>query len=83
MWRSPECVYIGLPDERLDASSLGYRNTKKKVSNHIVTGSFSAFGHQHVGLTGGPKIGWIIADLIERKEPNIDLAPFDPKKYKT
>ena len=35
MWRSPECVYIGLPDERLDASSLGYRNAKKKVSNPL------------------------------------------------
>ena len=35
MWRLPECVYIGLPDERLDASSLGYRNAKKKVSNPL------------------------------------------------
>lgn len=43
--------------------------------------SFSAFGHQHVGLTGGPKTGRIIADLIADKKPNIDLAPFDPAKY--
>ncbi|RLJ60119.1 D-amino-acid dehydrogenase [Litoreibacter meonggei] len=43
--------------------------------------SYSAFGHQHVGLTGGPKTGRIIADLIDGKKPNIDLAPFDPKKY--
>lgn len=43
--------------------------------------SFSAFGHQHVGLTGGPKTGRIIADLIDGKKPNIDLAPFDPRKY--
>ena len=35
MWRSLECVYIGLPDERLDASSLGYRNAKKKVRNPL------------------------------------------------
>jgi len=35
MWRLPECVYIGLPDEQLDASSLGYRNAKKKVSNPL------------------------------------------------
>ncbi|WP_415404255.1 NAD(P)/FAD-dependent oxidoreductase [Tateyamaria sp. SN3-11] len=43
--------------------------------------SYSAFGHQHVGLTGGPKTGRIIADLIENKKPNADLAPFDPMKY--
>jgi D-amino-acid dehydrogenase len=43
--------------------------------------SFSAFGHQHVGLTGGPKTGRIIAELIDGKKPNIDLAPFDPRKY--
>ncbi|UWQ98725.1 FAD-dependent oxidoreductase [Rhodobacteraceae bacterium S2214] len=43
--------------------------------------SYSAFGHQHVGLTGGPKTGRIIADLIDGKKPNIDLAPFDPRKH--
>lgn len=43
--------------------------------------SYSAFGHQHVGLTGGPKTGRIIADLITGKKPNIDLAAFDPKKH--
>lgn len=43
--------------------------------------SYSAFGHQHVGLTGGPKTGRIIADLIGGKKPNIDLAAFDPMKY--
>ena len=43
--------------------------------------SYSAFGHQHVGLTGGPKTGRIIADLIDGKKPNIDLAAFDPMKH--
>ena len=43
--------------------------------------SYSAFGHQHVGLTGGPKTGRIIADLIGGRMPNIDLAAFDPMKY--
>jgi len=43
--------------------------------------SFSAFGHQHVGLTGGPKTGRVIADLICDKKPNLDLAPFDPMKH--
>jgi D-amino-acid dehydrogenase len=43
--------------------------------------SYSAFGHQHVGLTGGPKTGRIIADLIGGKRSNIDLAAFDPMKH--
>lgn len=43
--------------------------------------SYSAFGHQHLGLTGGPKTGRVIADLISERSPNIDLAPFDPQKY--
>ncbi|WP_299284744.1 FAD-dependent oxidoreductase [uncultured Tateyamaria sp.] len=45
--------------------------------------SYSAFGHQHVGLTGGPKTGRIIADLIDGKKSNIDLTQFDPRKYAT
>ena len=44
--------------------------------------SYSAFGHQHVGLTGGPKTGRLIADLISGARPNIDLSPFDPSKHK-
>lgn len=44
--------------------------------------SYSAFGHQHVGLTGSAKTGRIIADLIAGKPPNIDLTPFDPQKHK-
>jgi len=43
--------------------------------------SYSAFGHQHVGLTAGPKTGRVIADLINGQRPNIDLAPFNPLKY--
>ena len=50
-------------------------------SNDPASRSYSAFGHQHVGLTAGPKTGRIIADLIDGKKPNIDLAPFDPMKH--
>lgn len=50
-------------------------------ANDVAGKSYSAFGHQHVGLTGGPKTGRIIADLITGRKPNIDLAPFDPNKY--
>lgn len=43
--------------------------------------SYSAFGHQHVGLTGGPKTGRVIADMIGGATPNVDMRPFDPSKF--
>ena len=43
--------------------------------------SYSAFGHQHLGLTGGPKTGRIIADLVSGVPLNFDLEPFLPAKY--
>lgn len=43
--------------------------------------SYSAFGHQHVGLTGGAKTGRIVADMISGQRSNMDMSSFDPKKY--
>ena len=40
-----------------------------------------AFGHGHQGLTLGPVTGDIIADLIEGKETEINLAPFSPARF--
>ena len=40
------------------------------------------FGHQHVGLTGGAKTGRILASLIDKLNPNIDLSEFDPNRYR-
>jgi len=41
---------------------------------------YLAFGHQHIGLTLGPLTGRIIADLIARRDPGLDLAPFRPDR---
>jgi D-amino-acid dehydrogenase len=46
------------------------------------SGVHLAFGHQHVGLTGGPKTGRIVADLIAGRHPNIDLAPYRAERFK-
>lgn len=46
-------------------------------------GTFTAFGHHHVGLTGGPKTGRIIADMISNRRSNIDLKPFRPDRFAT
>ncbi len=45
------------------------------------TGVFAAFGHQHIGLTAGPKTGRWVADLISGKRPNTDLAAFDANRF--
>ena len=42
---------------------------------------FFAFGHQHIGLTAGPKTGRLIADLIAKRTPNMDLHPFRVNRF--
>ena len=44
-------------------------------------GMFLGFGHDHVGLTGGPKTGRLLAGLISGQQPNIDLTPYSPARY--
>ena len=45
------------------------------------TGVFTAFGHHHIGLTGGPKTGRLIAGLITGGRVNTDLAPYHPQRF--
>ncbi|MDH3689858.1 MAG: FAD-binding oxidoreductase [Gammaproteobacteria bacterium] len=42
---------------------------------------YYAFGHQHVGMTSGPKTGRLIAALVAGESPNIDLAPFKADRF--
>ncbi|MGI9479043.1 MAG: NAD(P)/FAD-dependent oxidoreductase [Hyphomicrobiaceae bacterium] len=42
---------------------------------------WSGFGHHHVGLTGGPKTGRWLAQLIDGQTPNVDLAPMSPNRF--
>ena len=41
------------------------------------------FGHQHIGLTAGPKTGRILAEMISNRPVNKDLSVFDPNQYRT
>ncbi|PPR46809.1 MAG: D-amino acid dehydrogenase 1 [Alphaproteobacteria bacterium MarineAlpha5_Bin9] len=43
---------------------------------------FYSFGHQHIGWTLGAISGKIICDIILRKKTNINISPFDPKRFK-
>ena len=42
---------------------------------------WTGFGHQHIGLSGGPKTGRWLAQLITGQKPNVDLAPFAPNRF--
>ena len=45
------------------------------------TGIYTGFGHQHVGLTAGPKTGRLIAQMIDGNTPNVDMSPYAPARY--
>jgi len=45
------------------------------------TGVIAAFGHHHIGLTGGPKTGRMVADLLSGNRINHDMTPFAPKRF--
>jgi len=46
-----------------------------------VRGAYLGFGHHHVGLTGGPKTGRLLAQLIGGRVPNTDMAPYSPARF--
>lgn len=75
------------PDLHYDAAEewLGFRpstpDSLPLVGEIGHTGVFAAFGHQHIGLTAGPKTGRWIADLISEKRPNVDLSPYDANRF--
>lgn len=50
-----------------------------------VPGAFMAFGHHHVGLTGGAKTGRLVAEIVaygvKHVSREIDLAPFTPSRF--
>ncbi len=43
--------------------------------------TFYAFGHGHIGLTLGPITGKLIADLVNERQPGIDLKPFAVDRF--
>ena len=45
------------------------------------TGVYTAFGHHHIGLTGGPKTGRLIAELIFNERDAQELQAFSPERF--
>ncbi len=46
-----------------------------------VKGAFMGFGHHHIGLTGGPKTGRLLALMIAGKTPNADMSVYAPARH--
>ena len=40
-----------------------------------------AFGGQHLGLTMGPRLGRMTADLIGGRKPNIDIGAYRVDRF--
>jgi D-amino-acid dehydrogenase len=50
-----------------------------KVPN--APGAWMGFGHHHIGLTGGPKTGYLLSQMISGQQSNLDLAPYAPMRF--
>jgi D-amino-acid dehydrogenase len=44
-------------------------------------GAYTGFGHHHIGLTGGPKTGRLLAQMIAGRQPNVDVSVYSPARY--
>ena len=75
----PDGEWLGLRPAPSDSLPL--------IGEVRATGVIAAFGHHHVGLTGGPKTGRLVADLIDGRSATVgrhgavDTTPFDPQRF--
>ena len=44
-------------------------------------GAYMGFGHHHVGLTGGPKTGRLLATMMGNQKPNMDMSAYTLKRF--
>ncbi|MEL7255813.1 MAG: FAD-dependent oxidoreductase [Pseudomonadota bacterium] len=80
-------VAKSFPDLKYDDAEewLGFRpstpDSLPLIGEIGSTGAYAAFGHQHIGLTAGPKTGRLIADLMSGISPNMDLTPYNANRF--
>ncbi|MFQ5439088.1 MAG: NAD(P)/FAD-dependent oxidoreductase [Paracoccaceae bacterium] len=65
---------------------MGHRPSTPDSLPHLgpiegAPGVIAAFGSQHVGITIGPRLGRMAADLALERKVNEDLAPFRPDRF--
>lgn len=44
--------------------------------------AFFAFGNSHFGMTAGPVMGKVIAEIVAGRKPGIDITPFSPTRFR-
>lgn len=75
------------PDLTYDSAEewLGFRpstpDSLPMVGEIGRTGVHAAFGHQHIGMTAGPKTGRLVADMISGRRPNLNMSPYDANRF--
>ncbi|KUJ73300.1 FAD-binding oxidoreductase [Ruegeria marisrubri] len=85
MRKSAEAVFPGLKASKV-THWMGHRPAPADSIPVIgelphIKGVYTGFGHHHIGLTGGPKTGRLLAQLISGKQPNVDLSAYSPARY--
>ncbi|KNG92573.1 NAD(P)/FAD-dependent oxidoreductase [Pseudaestuariivita atlantica] len=46
-----------------------------------LAGAYTGFGHHHIGLTGGPRTGRLLAQMISGRQPNLDVSVYAPSRF--
>jgi D-amino-acid dehydrogenase len=46
-----------------------------------LSNAFFAFGNGHFGITGGPVMGKVLAEIVAGQRPSIDVMPFRPSRF--
>jgi D-amino-acid dehydrogenase len=44
--------------------------------------AYFAFGNSHFGMTAGPVMGKLLAEIVAGRKPAIDIAPFSPWRFR-
>ena len=45
--------------------------------------AYLAFGNSHFGMTAGPVMGKLIAEVVAGEKPSVDIEPFSPRRFGT
>lgn len=86
--RETRAMLDGACGHRLqDSDWLGFRPTMPDAlpvigRSRTLPSVFYAFGHQHVGWTLGGITGELIAQLVQGKEPSVDLSPYSLDRFR-
>lgn len=76
------------PSARLDACETWMGHRPSLPDSLPVIGAvpghpnvFLAFGHQHIGLTTGPRTGRLVAQMVAGERTNLDLSAFRADRF--